>query len=148
MERRLQLRAMHHVTVIASDLERTIAFYRDLLGLGVVQDGPSDDDPRARHVWFALPEGGLLSFMEYPHLPERVIGPGTTHHFALVVDSVEELGAWRDYLHGRGIETSALLDRGPFSSLYLRDPDGHVVELATRGQEPPGSRPHAQAAQA
>ena len=133
MERRLQIRGLHHVTAISADLERTIGFYRDVLGLGIVHDGPSDDDPRARHVWFATPEGALVTFMEYPQLPAPVIGRGATHHFALVVDSADELGGWRDYLRGRGIQTTEVLDRGPFHSLYLRDPDGHVVELATRG---------------
>ena len=135
-DKRLQIRDVHHVTAIAADLERTIGFYRDVLGLGIVQDGPSDDDPRARHVWFATPEGALVTFMEYPQLPAPVIGPGATHHFALVVESAEELAGWRDYLRGRGIETSDVLDRGALRSLYLRDPDGHVVELATRGFEP------------
>ena len=44
-EKRMQLRGLHHVTAICRDLEQTIAFYRDLLGLAVVHDGPSDDDP-------------------------------------------------------------------------------------------------------
>ena len=48
----MRLRGLHHVTAICSDLERTIAFYRDTLGLPVVHDAPSDDDPDARHVWF------------------------------------------------------------------------------------------------
>ena len=132
-ERRLQIRDVHHVTAIAADLERTIGFYRDVLGLGIVHDGPSDDDPRARHVWFATPEGAHVTFMEYPQLPAPVVGPGATHHFAFTVESAAELGGWRDYLRSRGIETTEVLDRGPFQSLYLRDPDGHVVELATRG---------------
>ena len=134
-ERRMQIRGLHHVTAIAADVERTIAFYRDVLGLPVAQDGVSDDDPRARHVWFSTPDGGRLSFMEYPQLPAPVVGPGATHHFALVVETAGELGAWRDYLRGRGVDTTEILDRGGFSSLYLRDPDGHVVELATRGPQ-------------
>ena len=71
--------------------------------------------------------------MEYPQLPKGVTGVGSTHHFALVVESAEELEAWRDYLRGRDVECTDLYDRGAFRSLYLHDPDGHVVELATRG---------------
>ena len=41
----MQLRGLHHVTAICRDAERTIAFYRDVMGLAVVHDGPSDDDP-------------------------------------------------------------------------------------------------------
>ena len=76
---RMQLRGLHHVTAISSDLERTIAFYRDILGLGIVHDGPSDDDSQTRHVWFGALDGrpgSLVSFMEYPELPEAVVGVG------------------------------------------------------------------------
>ena len=132
----MQLRGLHHVTAIASDLERTIAFYRDLLGLAVVHDAPSDDDPRARHVWFGAYEGGpghLISFMQYPELPAGVVGVGSTHHFALIVDTTEEQEAWRDYLRDHGVDCTDVLDRGSFRSIYIRDPDGHIVEIATRG---------------
>jgi len=130
-QKRLQLRGLHHVTAICRDLERTIAFYRDVLGLGVVHDGPSDDDPDARHVWFGTADGSLLSFMQYPELPEAVVGIGSTHHFALRVESLDELEAWREYLGGQDVTTTGVLNRGAFHSLYLRDPDGHVIELAT-----------------
>ncbi|HET8950367.1 MAG TPA: VOC family protein [Solirubrobacteraceae bacterium] len=135
-EKRMQLRGIHHVTAICRDAEQTIAFYRDLLGLAVVHDGPSDDDPDSRHVWFGALDGGpgrLVSFMQYPELPTGVVGVGSTHHFALLVESAEEQEAWRDYLRGRGVECSDVFDRGASRSIYLRDPDGHIVEIATRG---------------
>jgi catechol 2,3-dioxygenase-like lactoylglutathione lyase family enzyme len=133
----MQLRGLHHVTAIASDLERTIAFYRDLLGLAIVSDGASDDDPEARHVWFGALDGSpgtLISFMQYPELPPGQVGVGSTHHFALMVDSPEEQEAWRDYLRDHGVDCTEVFDRGPFKSVYIRDPDGHIVEIATRGR--------------
>src|SRR5215212_238489 len=133
--RRMQLTGLHHLTLICSDMERTIAFYRDLLGLAIVRDGPSEDDPGTRHVWFGAVDGApgrLISAMEYPQLPQGTNGIGSTHHFALAVDSAEELDAWRDYLRGQGVETTEVFQRGGFSSIYLRDPDGHMVEIATR----------------
>jgi len=128
----MRLRGLHHVTAISADLERTIAFYRDVLGLPIVQDEISADDPDARHVWFGAGDGTLISFMEYPHLPGGVVGRGSTHHFALRVESREEQEAWRDYLRERGVDCTEVFDRGRFSSLYLQDPDGHVVEIVTR----------------
>ena len=83
----MRLRGLHHVTAICRDLEATIAFYRDVMGLAIVRDGPSDDDPGSRHVWFGALDGepgALVSFMEYPQLPKGVTGVGSTHHFALV----------------------------------------------------------------
>jgi len=133
--RRMQLTGLHHITLISADLERSIAFYRDTLGLGIVRDAPSDDDPDTRHVWFGAVDGTpgrLLSVMEYPQLPPGVVGTGSTQHFALAVESAAELDAWRRYLVEQDVECSDVFDRGGFRSLYLRDPDGHVVEIATR----------------
>src|SRR3954468_21497287 len=129
---RMQLRGLHHVTAIAGDVERTIAFYRDLLGLAIVHDGPSDDDPQSCHVWFGTPggePGSLVTFMQYPELPPGIVGRGSTPPFPLVVASVDEQLAWRDYLREHGVECTDVLDRGAFSSIYVHDPDGHVVEI-------------------
>ena len=142
-EKRMQLRGLHHVTAICRDVERTIAFYRDLLGLAIVRDGPSDDDPHSRHVWFGALDGApgrLVSFMQYPQLPTGVVGVGSTHHFALLVETADEQEAWRDYLRGHGVDCTDVLDRGALRSIYLRDPDGHIVEIATApdGSAAPG----------
>jgi catechol 2,3-dioxygenase-like lactoylglutathione lyase family enzyme len=133
--RRLRITGLHHVTLIATDLERTTAFYRDTLGLALVEEGANADDPDARHFWFgdaAGRAGTLLSFLEYPGMEPGTVGRGSTHHLALAVDSAEELEAWREYLRGRGVDTTEVFARGRFHSLYLRDPDGHIVELASR----------------
>jgi glyoxylase I family protein len=130
------LRGLHHVTAIARDLERTTAFYRDVLGLELVEMGVNDDDPGTRHFWFGLAGGApgtLISFLEYPEMAEGRAGAGATHHFALAVESPDELAAWLEHLRDRGIPCTEIFRRGAFSSVYLRDPDGHIIELATRG---------------
>jgi glyoxylase I family protein len=134
--RRMRLTGLHHVTLIARDLTRTTAFYRDLLGLDLVAERANDDDPDSRHFWFgdsAGSPGTLVSFLEYPTMPQGVVGAGSTHHLALAVDSPEEQLAWRDYLRSRGVPCTDVFDRGGFRSIYLRDPDGHILEIATRG---------------
>ena len=70
--------------------------------------------------------------MEYPALDPGVVGIGTVQHFAFAVDSAAELEAWRDYLRSRGVEATDVFSRGGFTSIYLRDPDNHIVELASR----------------
>ncbi len=133
-ERRLRLRGLHHLTAISTDLGRTTAFYRDVLGLTLVTEGHNADDPDARHFWFGDPEGSagtLVSFMEYPAMEEGKVGAGSTHHFAFHVGSSDELEAWREHLRSRGVECTDVFERGGLRSIYLRDPDGHIVELAT-----------------
>ena len=135
-ERRLRIAGLHHVTLLCGDVERSASFYRNVLGLRLVKQTVNEDDQRARHFFFGDEEGrpgSLITCLEYPELDEGVVGRGSTHHFALVVESEEELLAWRDYLQGQGVPCTEVLDRVYFKSLYLRDPDGHIVELATAG---------------
>ncbi len=123
--------AIQHVTAICTDLARTTAFYRDTLGLALVREGPNDDDPDARHFWFGGTGAGglLLSFMEYPGMETGRVGAGSTHHFALAAGSAADLEAWRDWLRSRDVPCTDIFDRGGLRSVYLRDPDGHILEI-------------------
>ena len=78
-----------------------------------------------------ITNGDTITVSDGTNTTNFVVGAGSTHHFALRVDTLEELRAWRDYLRDRGVECTEILDRRAFHSLYLRDPDGHVVEIAT-----------------
>ena len=146
-DKRMRLRGLHHVTAICRDLERTIAFYRDVLGLAIVHDAPSDDDPDARHVWFGAGDGTFVSFMEYPARCRTAwSGVGSTHHFALRVDSAEEQEAWRDYLREHDVDCTDVLDRGAFRSIYVarsrrprrRDRHARRPASAPAGRPPSG----------
>jgi catechol 2,3-dioxygenase-like lactoylglutathione lyase family enzyme len=141
-ERRLHIAGLHHVTLISGNLDRSVAFYRDLLGLRLVEAGVNQDDPEARHFWFGDADGApgtLVTLFEYPQMEPGTVGVGSTHHIAFRVGSEDELEGWRRYLDSRGVPCTQVLDRAHFKSIYLRDPDGHIVEIATDlpGFEPP-----------
>ena len=130
----MRLLGLHHVTVICADLERTTAFYRDLLGLALVREAVNDDDPDARHFWFGDATGPRARWCPSWSTPRWSRGRSASarsHHLALAVASAEELDAWRDYLRARDVECTDVFDRGGLRSIYLRDPDGHIVEIAT-----------------
>ena len=131
--RRMRLTGMHHVTLVCGDLERTTSFYRDVLGLTLLREAVNDDDPGARHFWFgdsAGTPGTLVSFLEYAAMPEGAVGRGSTHHLAFSVGSADEQDAWREWLASQRVPSSEALSRGGLRSLYFRDPDGHVLEIA------------------
>ncbi len=131
--RRLRIAGIHHITLLVADVERSLAFYRNVLGMRLVKQTVNDDDQSARHLIFGDEEGRpgtLITCLEYPELDEGTVGRGSTHHFALSVESEEELEAWREYLGTRGVAATEVLDRSDFRSIYLRDPDGHIVEIA------------------
>lgn len=132
--RRMRLTGLHHVTLISSDLEATTSFYRETLGLAVERDERNPDDPGARHVWFGDGHGTpgtLVTFLEYPQLPDGTVGRGSTHHLAFGVASGDEQVAWRDWLRSRGTECTDVMERGGLRSVYFRDPDGHMLEITT-----------------
>ena len=133
--RRLRITGLHHITLLCADVNRSASFYRDLLGMRVAERSHNPDDPNAEHLLFGASgetAGTMVTCMAYPDLEEGFAGRGSTHHFALGVESDDELSAWRDYLRSRGVEVTDVYNRGRFRSIYLRDPDGHLVEIATQ----------------
>lgn len=127
---------MHHITAIASDIQRTHAFFGDLLGMRRVKQTVNFDDPGSAHWYWGSGEGEpgtiLTYFERNPQSEPRArMGAGQTHHFALAVKDAEEQLAWREKLVRAGLRVSAVMDRVYFKSIYTSDPDGHIVELAT-----------------
>jgi glyoxalase family protein len=58
---------------------------------------------------------------------------GGIHHLALGVETVDAQLRWKRRLTDAGIRVDGPYDRGYFSSIYFRDPDGQVLEIATEG---------------
>jgi glyoxylase I family protein len=129
-ERRMRITGIHHITLLVADVERSLAFYRNVLGMRLVEQTVNDDDQSARHFIFGDEDRVLVTCLEYPDLDEGKVGRGSTHHFALSVDSEAELSAWKEYLTEKGIPTTDVMDRTGTKSIYLRDPDAHIIEIA------------------
>jgi len=131
-------RGMHHITAISSDIQRTHAFFGELLGLCRVKMTADYDDPRLAHWSWGL-DGGrpgtLITYVERRSNQERRarIGAGQTHHFALAVADRDAQLEWRERLIQAGLRVTPIIDRVYFRSIYTNDPDGHIVELATAG---------------
>lgn len=131
---------MHHISAISSNIERTHWFLNKVLGLSLVKKTVNYDDPSSKH-WYWSPDAGkpgtLLTYFERdPKQTRRVqMGIGQTHHYALAVGSDEEQLEWRERIIRAGIPVSPVRDRQYFKSIYMQDPDGHIVEIAT---VPPG----------
>jgi glyoxalase family protein len=127
---------LHHVTNVCTDMDRTRAFYEDVLGFHAVKMTENYDDPGTLHYYFSPTPGGepgtVVSYFEYPDSQGRP-GPGASHHFALGVEDVAALREWRDHLQAQGVRVSPVRDRTYFESIYLTDPDGLVIEFATAG---------------
>lgn len=126
----------HHVTMVSTHAPRTLAFYRDLLGLPLVKKTVNFDDPGAYHLYFgdrAGSPGTILTFFEWPSARRGGSGIGGIHHLALGVKTPEAQLMWKRRLSDARVSVSGPYDRGYFRSIYFRDPDGQVLEIATDG---------------
>lgn len=126
----------HHITMVSGDAARTVRFYRDVLGLRLVKRTVNFDDPGSYHLYFGDATGSpgtLLTFFEWPRSPRGRTGVGGIHHLALGVEGPEAQLRWKRRLMDRGVPVSGPYDRGWFYSIYFTDPDGQILEIATRG---------------
>ena len=130
-------RGMHHLTAMTANVERTDEFLRGVLGLTLVKQTENFDDPGTRHWSWGSPDarpGSLITYLERPATDRRAhMGTGQGHHYALAVANEAEQLTFRDRLLDAGLSVSPVMDRVYFKSIYTKDPDGHIVELATMG---------------
>jgi catechol 2,3-dioxygenase-like lactoylglutathione lyase family enzyme len=130
-----RIRHVLETALYVDDMARAVAFYRDVLGLTVMSEGPrlTSLDAGEATVLLLFLRGATVAGVEFPGgriPPHDGAGP---IHVGFGVDA-DELDAWERRLAERGveIESRARWTRGG-RSLYFRDPDGHSLELVTPG---------------
>lgn len=137
----------HHIGVTVRDLDRSLGFYHDLLGLEIlsrreditaayVRALVGIPDARLRSAMLASPGGGRLELIQYMTPPgaDRVQEPNDVPctHFAITVDDLAVL-VRRLRAEGHALVSEPQVSpAGPSAGtvfVYLRDPDGALVEL-------------------
>lgn len=133
---KLETQGFHHITMVSTDAPRTLAFYGGLLGLPLVKKTVNFDDPGAYHLYFGDETGApgtILTFFEWPQARRGQWGVGGIHHLALGAATPEAQLKWKRRLEDAGVRVSGPIDRGYFRSIYFTDPDGQILEIATKG---------------
>lgn len=122
-------RGVHHVALIARDVEETVRFYQDLLGFPLVELVENRDYAGSSHFFFDIGHGNLLGFFDFPghDHPESAETLGGVQHIAISIGD-EQFRAARARLDEAGIEYVGP-DRGVEDSVYFRDPNGAPIEL-------------------
>src|SRR3989454_6109523 len=128
---------LHHITAITSDASSAVNFYTRILALRLVKKTVNFDDPSAYHLYFGDEKGNpgtLITFFDWgKSIGFGQVGAGVTHHFAFTTRDGESLSRWKTWLEQNGVSVLGPFDRGSFKSLYFRDPDGLILEIATSG---------------
>ena len=153
-----EFRGVNHLALVCSDMERTVDFYSNVLGMPLIKtiELPAG---MGQHFFFDMGNGDSLAFFWFPNAPERAPGiaspsalPGvgdletavaSMNHVAFDVPA-DKIEAYRDKLIAAGVECSPVLnhDRSVWGvskevtddvfirSVYFFDPDGILLELA------------------
>jgi glyoxalase family protein len=122
---------IHHVTAIASDPQRNLDFYTELLGLRLVKQTVNFDDPGTYHLYFGDDLGSpgtILTFFPWP-MAERGspgVGQVTVTSFSVPEHS---LGYWEQRLRSAGTPVERSGKRFDEHVLTFADPDGLKLEI-------------------
>lgn len=126
-----QITALDHLVLTVSDLDRSVAFYQTVLGM--TYHGFTGTDGTKRHaVSFGSQKINLhLAGQEFaPHAQAPTVGSGD-----LCFLSADPIDTWCAHLasHDVAIEQGPIQRTGatgPIMSIYIRDPDGTLVEIS------------------
>ena len=124
----LQLKRLGHVLMRVADVERSKAFYSNVLGFEVVEQ-----DPEHGGVFMTLGEHGHTLDITPVEDPATAQPPAQNrlgvHHIAFQVDSYEALKDAYFTLQEQGVKVDRAIDHVSQKSIYFYDPDGNRLEI-------------------
>jgi len=137
---KIQTQGVHHITFVGSNRQAIIDFYQGVLGMPLVFEQPNLDVPEENHLYFDAGDGRLITFFVRPTRSNDPTpnpqGIGNLHHLAFTVShaTYTQVAA---RLNALGIDNTGPIDRGFMDSIYFRDPNGQLLEMACFKFVPP-----------
>lgn len=132
---RVTFNGINHLAMATGDMDGTIRFWRDLLGMrlvaGLGQTG-------YRQYFFEISETCAIAFFEWPSVRpveekehgQVVSGPFIFDHVSFGLDTADDLWALKDRIDAAGFWVSEVIDHGIIHSIYSFDPNGIPVEFS------------------
>ena len=128
-----QIRGLGPIVLTVHDLASTAQVLTEVMNMRRERDYAA---PGATAHVFAMGEGGPaaeLHVIEQKDVPPSRQGAGAVHHVAFRTPDEQQYHAWTRRLTELGIRNSGEIDRFYFRSLYFREPNGILFEIATDG---------------
>lgn len=139
------IQGLHHFAWRCRDAQETRHFYEDILGLPLVHVVKEERVPSTGeycpfvHLFFEFADHSHIAFFDLGDNGMSAPDPATprwVNHFAMAVESEDELEAMRRRLLAHGIETVGPTDHHFIRSIYFFDPNGLRLEVTARVDEP------------
>lgn len=139
----VKFNGVNHLAMATGDMDTTIRFWRDLLGMRLVAGLGRQG---YRHYFFQLSDTDLVAFFEWPGVkpaPHKdhgrpVTGPFIFDHVSFGVENEDHLWELKDRLEAAGFHVSDVIDHGFIHSIYSFDPNGIPIEFSASvpGRDP------------
>ena len=136
----MTIRGINHLAMVTGDMDATVRFYRDVLGMPVVATtGNRPGSYPYRHYFFRLGEHSTLAFFEWPGLVETFHKPAGQpargrwqfDHLSFDVADEAELLALQQRLRDHDVEVTPVVDHQFIQSVYFTDPANGIALEAT-----------------
>lgn len=135
MEKTPAYTGINHLAMVTADMDRTVRFWRDLLGMRLVAGLGSRG---YRHYFFAISDQDMIAFFEWPGaeaVPEKDHGvpgrgPIAFDHVSFGVASDDALWNLKDRLEAADFWVSEVIDHGFIHSIYTFDPNRIPIEFS------------------
>ena len=146
----VKFKGINHLAMVTGDMDKTVRFYRDVLGMPLVATtGNVPDRYPYRHYFFELGDGNTIAFFEWPgmieefHKPAGLPASGRVQfdHISFNVESEEALLELKAKIEGQGVEVTEVIDHKIIHSIYFTDPNGIALEASFWIQDPTGKEP-------
>ena len=130
----MTIRGLYHNAYLCRDSEETRKFYEDFLDLPLVNafeisETATGREARLLHSFYQMADGSCLAFFEAPDRPfEFKVQHDYDLHVALEVPLVD-LELWKSKAKAAGVDVRGVANHRMIDSIYLRDPNGYVIEL-------------------
>ncbi len=126
---------INHLAMVTADMDATIRFWRDLLGMRLVA---GLGNRKYRHYFFEISEQDMIAFFEWPDVEAvsekdhgvPVAGPFAFDHVSVGVAADEDLWEVRSKLTAAGFWVSEVIDHGFIYSIYAFDPNNIPIEFS------------------
>lgn len=131
-----QIRGLGHIRLTIFQLGPTEAVLTAVLGFRKAREYPSLDDPSQSTVVYETGPGGPGTEVHIdvrPDLPPGRVGIGGVHHVAFRTPDDEEHAQWQQHINAARLGVTPVIDRYYFKSIYFREPNYILYEIATDG---------------
>ncbi len=136
----MKFKGVNHLAMATNDMDATIRFWRDLLGMRLVA---GLGEPGYRHYFFEIDENDLIAFFEWSEVEplaekthgQPAKGPFIFDHVAFGVEAQTNLWHLKEKLQAAGFDCSDVIDHGFIHSIYSFDPNGIPIEFSWQIKE-------------